>query len=546
MASRRYPSFVWKATLRPGWRATVLAVAILSAGCREETINTAESPRPVVVVHLRETNPATPLRLTGTVEPWAEEDVAFEVPGRLTFIVEPGTFLEGRWEVDGEPMIDGDILAQLDEEPYEVAVLAAESQVSSARVNSEKILPAMLEVASARFERAEKEFARNERLRRQSPGALSEKALVDAEADRDATAAAVQQAEAERDAGEANLRSAKARYDRSVLDLGHTTLYAPFRGEVTDVLVQAGGYAEAGKPVAHLVAMDPIKVRVSVSAETHRRIKHGDPVRLFVANQEEEIVGSVYQMSTVADPSTRTFSITLICRNYKVWRSESEAERAKDLPKVKDLLPATRLDISGDGPLYVEQRTLVDERFVWIAEGINLRDPQRELGTVLTVRKVPVVPGPDRVNYQGIFLARELADPGELTFGQACVVGVPEGVQDGQQVALLPRAWLLQPGSLAEVEFTRDEGVPGYYVPLRAINGRGNSHHVFIVQQAAEDDDSHGVAARVDVSLHEPVGELRRIEPLRNGALGPGTRVIVEGASYIEDQEPVSVVPSTR
>jgi multidrug efflux pump subunit AcrA (membrane-fusion protein) len=499
----------------------------------------------VEVVELRQTEPATPLRLTGTVEPWAEEDVAFEVSGRVTFIEEPGTFLEGRWEEEG---LKGGLLARLDDKPYQVALAAAESQVTMKRVNFDLVLPAKVTQAEAQEQRAVKEYQRNLSIREQRPGALSEKELVDSQAEQDAMRAALRQAEAALAAGEAELNKAIATRDQAKLDLVNTELYAPLRGEVTNVLVQAGGYVEAGTPVAHLVSMDPIKVRVSVSAETNRQIRRSDPVRLFLPERDEGVIGNVYQQSTVADPKTRTFSITLICRNHKVWDSEADAELASRLPLIEDLMPATRLDISGGGPLYIEESTLVDGRFVWIAEGINLRDPTREPHGQMTIRKVPVVLGPSRVNYQGIFIALELAEPSPLEFGQACVIGVPEGAKDGDQVAYLPRPWLMQPGSLVEVEFTRDKGVSGLFVPFQAIAptapGKGR---VFVVR-ASGSDESNGqaLASAVEVTLHESVGELQRIEPVAADAIGEGTQVIVKGANYLKDGEPVSVVRIDR
>ncbi|MGI9427729.1 MAG: efflux RND transporter periplasmic adaptor subunit [Bythopirellula sp.] len=531
----------------PIWLA--ITTISVNCGCHRELPDRVESPRPVVVVKLNRFDPAARLRLTGTVEPWAEEDVAFEVAGRMTYIVEPSTFLQGRWVEDGEEEIEGDVLATLDSEPYVVALAAIESQVEVARVNYESVLPAKLLEAKAQNLRAEKQYDRNLRIRTQTAGAISEQQIVDSQAERDATRAALQQAEAAVDAGKAELKSAEAARSAAELNLANTTLYAPFRGEVTDVLVQAGGYVEGGKPVAHLVTMDPIKARVSVSAETNRLINRGEPVRVFVPERKEEVVGNVYQKTTVANPATRTFGLTLICRNHKVWNSEAEAEIAQSMPRVIDLLPATRLDITGGGPLYVEERKTLrqdDEGyFVWIAEGVNLQDPSREPHGVLTIRKVRVVPGEQRVNYQGIFLARELADPGALEFGQACVVGVPDDAQDGDQVALLPESWLLQPGSLIDVQFVRDAGVVGFYVPVQAIVPSGSANgHVFVAKRQGSEGDPEAttLAHKVDVALHETVGQLQRIEAEQADAIDVGVQVIVRGANYLTDGEPVSVV----
>ena len=66
-------------------------------------------PRPVSVLELRAIDPVTPLRLTGVVESWREEDVAFEVGGRVSYVVEAGLLLDGRWEEGGEVNVVGDV-----------------------------------------------------------------------------------------------------------------------------------------------------------------------------------------------------------------------------------------------------------------------------------------------------------------------------------------------------------------------------------------------------------------------------------------------------
>ena len=81
----------------------------------------------------------------------------------------------------------------------------------------------------------------------------------------------------------------------------------------------------------------------------------------------------------------------------------------------------------------------------------------------------------------------------------------------------------------------------GLYVPIRAIvphdEGTG---HLFVVEHSEQEGatGNQETAVKTEVSLHESVGEYRRVE----GAIGEGTQVIVQGASYLKDREPVSVV----
>ena len=295
--------------------------------------------------------------------------------------------------------------------------------------------------------------------------------------------------------------------------------------------------------------MDPIKIRVWVSAETNRRINRGDPVGLTIPDREDVVVGNVYQKATVANPATRTFAITVICRNFKVNDSEDAKVLALDLPRVTDLLPATRVEIGGGGPLYVEERKTLkqdeDGYNVWIAEGINLTELSRDLSGAITIRKQRVVPGPTRVPYQGIFLARELTDSGSLQLGQACVVGVPEDAKDGATSLAATRilaAAALEPCGRQIPTRRRRRGFLCSCAGHQSKRfGRGQ---VFVVQDQLEGRGA--VARKVEVGLFESVGQLQRIAADDAQGIAEGMKLIVQGANYLRDGDPVSVMRVDR
>ena len=516
-------------------------------GCGERDQPQAPAPRPVVVTKLVQTDPSQALRLTGVVESWAQEDIGFEVAGRVDYIVEAGTFLEGRWVEEGQVVIEGDMLATIDRAPYEAAYQAAQADVDYARVNLDSVLPARLAEAKANQVRQETEFAKIEQLHKNQ--SATEVELIEARAARDAAEAQVDQAQAQLEAGKASLAKAEAALLQAQLDLDHTQLIAPFTGEVAEVFVKAGGFVSAGQAVAKLVTMDPVKVKVTVSAQTNRKISLDDPVQLFVPDRDEPQFGAVYQKSTAADSSTRTFPVTLISRNRRVLTNPTDDPDVLKLPRIPDLMPATRAELGKPGPIWVEERRVLagDETgyHVWTLEGVSLREGIDLSNPVFTVRKVSVVPGQQRMNLQGIYYLRELSDDGGLEFLQALAMDVPEGVQDGDQVALLRESWMLQPGSLIDVQFkrqTKDTGSSrrlGYYVPIRAVMPEStDTGHIFVVDESVKP----ARARRVDVTLGQTVGQLQRIHGDALEALGEGAGVIVEGVNYVLADEPVIIV----
>ncbi|MCH8149971.1 MAG: efflux RND transporter periplasmic adaptor subunit, partial [Planctomycetes bacterium] len=115
----------------------ILAIGSMS-GCRQALpAEESPAPRPVSVLELREIDPVKPLQITGVVQPWQEQDVAFEVGGRVQFIVQQGTQLQGRWEEDGNVEVVGGLLASIDDDTYRAAVVAEEAEVEYARIRLE-------------------------------------------------------------------------------------------------------------------------------------------------------------------------------------------------------------------------------------------------------------------------------------------------------------------------------------------------------------------------------------------------------------------------
>ena len=70
-------------------------VTLFLTACGSDADPAAPPPRPVTFVVLAVTNPAEQERVTGSVESWKREDIGFEVAGRVTHIVDPGTDIVG-------------------------------------------------------------------------------------------------------------------------------------------------------------------------------------------------------------------------------------------------------------------------------------------------------------------------------------------------------------------------------------------------------------------------------------------------------------------
>ena len=535
-------------------RLILLTLAALAPACGgEDEVVAKPRPRPVRVIELREMDPVESVQLTGAVTAWSESDVAFEVDGRVEWVVESGTNLEGRWEEDGDVQVEGGVLARLDERRYRIrldhskAVLAAaEGELATAVVELERVLPASLASARANRDRAQAEFERNQAAR--AKNAISELDLIRSVADRDAREADYERAQASLDAQRvaietlrANVGTARENVRAAEYDLERCTLYAPFEGEVSKVFVEAGGYATRAKPVAHIVMMDPMIIELAVSPARAAALSLGQTVRVFLPNRDEPVYGHVYEKATAADATTRTFAIKVATRNVKEYGGAAPGDPRMEYPRLAETMYATRL-VPGDeaSPLFVEERRAVQrdaagQSFVWAAPERRAGDSRELEGAILTLRRIDVELGQERRNFQGLFLMRELGNPGGLEEGMLVALDVPAGFSEGGKVVVGRDRWLLRPGMLVPVVLDVDPPKRGMYVPLSALRpGTEGFGKVFLAD--------NGRVRQVDVRIVATLGELARIEATPTEALASGARVIVDHVHFLQPGEPVSVV----
>jgi multidrug resistance efflux pump len=188
----------------------------------------------------------------------------------------------------------GELLFQVDRERYALAVETAEANLQSAR-QATGASTANIDAAEARrvsaqanLLRAEQDVVRLRRIKKEDPGAISDRRVEMAEASFTAAQAALQAANADLErarqdlgeTGEANYRilQARASLEQAELDLVRTSVLAPDRGVVTDVQVDRGNFAQAGAPLMTFLATYDIWVQADFTENNLGNIKPGDKV----------------------------------------------------------------------------------------------------------------------------------------------------------------------------------------------------------------------------------------------------------------------------
>lgn len=533
---------------------------IAAGGCSSQTDSSVPrtiAPRPVSVLRLAESDPARSLDITGMVGSWKTEDIGFEVSGRVQYVIEPETNVSNQTE-EGQAVQP---LARLDPERYESAVTSAKAQISTlekqkvaAVIEEGKVLPAQQAAAVAEQELAQADYNR-------AAEAFKEGAIAKSEMDQYianlATAKAkVAQLDATKEARSAEIASldaqiqqAEAALKDAELDLKDCTLYAPFRGQIAEVQVIPGGTVQRGEPVITVQMMDPMKIEFEVSARRARQMHYKDTLDIVFtrpdgSNIREEAI--IYMTDAAADPSTRTFTITLLVRNRQVPAVVPDDVDATSLAKTRDIWACISGIVDDSDDYFIEQHAIHrDDQGEYIWKILESGDgPTRSRGPLLNVEKVRVTAGTQNSSFLGLWTFREIAinDPSTFDINTGRVLGkldLPEGVTEltGNTVLFEREQWLLRPGDMVGVDLSEDRMPIGFYVPIDAIKEESGRYYVFVV----DGDAAGSKASQLEVSITDGPNTLKRVEAIGDQALTEGMQIVLGGVHYLTDGEAVNV-----
>jgi membrane fusion protein (multidrug efflux system) len=202
---------------------------------------------------------------------------------------------------DNQRVAAGDLLFRVDDEPYRIALAAAEAQLGNVR-NDIAALQATHRQRLADIRQAEADIAWYEReFRRQSELAqrsiASQSRLDEARHNLDAARQRVAALRQEADAALAKLggddatpieqqaayRRARADVEKARRDLRRSNVAAPIAGIVTRVeSIQVGSYLGPGQPAFALVAIDDAWVEANPKETDLTHVKPGDRARITV------------------------------------------------------------------------------------------------------------------------------------------------------------------------------------------------------------------------------------------------------------------------
>jgi RND family efflux transporter MFP subunit len=303
-------------------RPALIAVAVLAtalAGCRDEGAVVAAQEKPKSV---SPGAPAREVRVTPAVERTQARTVS--APGSLAADeqVVLGTKVVGRLAeitVDlGTPVKRGQVIGRLDQSDFKMRVDQAEAALQQARVRLGLAATGTDERVDAEqtaIVRQARAMLEDARLTRDRSARLLNQELI-ARAQLDSAEAAYQVAEGRyQDAlEEVRNRQAVISQRRSEVELARqqladTVILSPIDGAVSVKMASVGEYLNAGAPIATLVRVHPLRLRVPVPEREGAAVRVGHAVTLTVEGDPTVYRGRVVRLSPIVQEQNRTLLV---------------------------------------------------------------------------------------------------------------------------------------------------------------------------------------------------------------------------------------------
>lgn len=202
------------------------------------------------------------LNLIGTAYPNAEVQFNSETVGRVTSV---------KFDV-GDRVGKGSVIATVDDELKQAALISAE----------------------ANYEKTKKDLERTKQL-------YNEKSA----------------SEAQLDAANFAYKTAESQLIIAKRQLKDTKIVCPISGTVSVKSIETGAYLNTGNPIAQIVDISTLKVRVSISEKDVIKVKVGDKVRIKTeVYPNENFTGTIKAVNPKADES-HTYALDVAVANSK-------------------------------------------------------------------------------------------------------------------------------------------------------------------------------------------------------------------------------------
>jgi len=263
-----------------------LSIICFTVGCSSDHSKPPEESRPVKTMVVAAGDRPVVRSFAGRVEASKNADLAFQVSGVLISLPIR----------EGERAAKGTTIAQLRQDEFQARLKTVQAQFDQAR--------SQLQAVETRLANTKTEFDRFARLVGTSAVSRSEY---------DAAETAYRVAQDEQKSQEASVRGLEGRLTEVTLQLGDSTLRAPYDGVVAQRLVEVGQNVTANSPAIRFQNVDEIDIVVDVPesfmAAESRRSDIVQSVAEFGMAPGRQFPVTIREITQVADPKTQIFQV---------------------------------------------------------------------------------------------------------------------------------------------------------------------------------------------------------------------------------------------
>jgi multidrug efflux system membrane fusion protein len=346
---------------------TLSALGLALAGCGRNSARPAAGPAPagkggVAVRVAKAERRAVPLeiRAIGNVEAFASVSVRARVAGQLKKVL----------LTDGQDVKAGDLLFQIDAEPFEEQVRLAEANVARDRA---------LEQQAAAASQRDEALARNARSQAGRYAELQRQGIISRDtADQFRTSAEAAEASlaanrASISSAHASLAAGQARLAEARLQLGYTRVVAPISGRAGFVGIKEGNLVKDSDALVVLLQVEPVLVAFSVpeqSLAAIRRRMAGGGLAVEAAAEgpgAATAIGRLSFLDNTVDASTGMIRLkaTFLNRDRALWPGQFVTARLRLETERGALTVATRAVQTGP-----------QGSFAWVARPDGTAEPR--------------------------------------------------------------------------------------------------------------------------------------------------------------------------
>ena len=267
-----------------------------------------DKPRKVQITLVTEKKIQRAVIALGTLGAREEAILSIKVPGRIQDLpIDLGSVVQA-----------GDVIARIDVTDYELKMKQASAALSQTRARlglplegtDDRVDPdktSLAKESKARLTEAEKNRDRIAKLSDQGIASQSEleTAISAYEVAFNKSADSLEEVRIR----QAQLIERRVEFEIARQQFNDCTLRAPFPGVIQERRTTRGEYLTAGTPVATLVRIDPLRLRVEVPERDAARIAVGQPVHVTVEGLTNVFHGEIKRLSPALQVQSRMLTV---------------------------------------------------------------------------------------------------------------------------------------------------------------------------------------------------------------------------------------------